>query len=119
MQKVRFDQVRKSYNGKTGCMCGCLGSYTLPSHTCVADANKAAGWDAYDQSDVSDRRVKVALAKVNKAIDQFGALAVDNGQGCMQYSGRDADDKFVWFGMTDHWVSINRGDRSTTVYLKD
>jgi len=74
MELVKFENVKKSYNGRPGCMCGCNGTYTLPSHVSVKEANKATGWDAYNSDDVSDRRVKLALNKVNKALELWGEL---------------------------------------------
>ena len=64
---IIFENVTKSYNGKRGCMCGCNGDYSIPSHVDLADANKAVGWEAYDEH--NDRKVKIAIKKINDAID--------------------------------------------------
>lgn len=112
MQKITFEQVRKSYNGRTGCACGCNGDYTLPSHVSIEEANAQTGYNAYDESDVSDRRVKIALSKVNKAIDEFGSMAKPTSTGSMEYISND-----VWFCYTDSFVAIDRGNRATTVYF--
>jgi hypothetical protein len=96
MKKITFDQIRKTYQGRRGC--GCVGAYTLPSHVSIEEANKQTGYVAYDASSVSDRRAKIAMNKVNKAIDKYGLLAKETGshQGTYQY--RSAD---VWFCYSD------------------
>lgn len=45
MQKLTFEQVFKSYNGRKGCACGCNGNYTLPSHVSLEASNKSVGWN--------------------------------------------------------------------------
>ena len=64
---ILFENVRKSYTGAHGCMCGCKGKYAIPNHFGCEAANKEVGWDAYDQC--SDRSVKLAVSKLNKLID--------------------------------------------------
>lgn len=66
--QITFDQVDQSYNGKLGCMCGCLGKYTLPNVDAITAANRRVGWNCYDETNVSARRVKIALRKVNEAL---------------------------------------------------
>lgn len=56
---INFETVKRAYTGKNGCMCGCLGKYTKPSHAFEEDAS----------GDVNDRSVKIILGKINKAID--------------------------------------------------
>lgn len=113
MQHVTFEQVSKSYNGATGCMCGCNGTYRLKSADDIAAANKNAGWEAYDDDSVSPRAVKIAVNKVNAAIDEFGDKATPGDHGGKTF--RDGD---VWFHACDDYVAIDRGGRNTTVYLK-
>lgn len=117
MQKITFEQIKKTYNGRTGCACGCNGNYTLPSHISIEEANAQAGWDAYCDSDVSDRRAKIALSKVNKAIDKYGSLATLNDSGSYEYYGLNEDANRIWFCYSDSFVAINVGDRATTVYF--
>ena len=112
MQKITFDTVRKTYNGRSGCACGCNGKYTIPSHVSIEEANKATGWDAYDASDVSDRRAKMAMTKVNKAIDEYGSMAKMTREGVYEYVGKD-----VWFCYSDSFVAIDTNGRATTVYF--
>lgn len=114
MQKISFDQIRKTYNGRSGCACGCNGNYTIPSHVPLDVANAATGYNAYDEDDVSDRRAKIALSKVNKAIDTYGPLAKLDDRGNYEYSGRD-----VWFCYSKTFVAIDLGNRATTVYITD
>jgi hypothetical protein len=64
---IQFDEVRKSYTGRHGCMCGCKGVYRIPTHYGIEAANNEAGYAAHDRC--SDRGVKAALAKVNAGID--------------------------------------------------
>jgi hypothetical protein len=117
MQKIAFEQVQKTYNGRTGCACGCNGDYTLPSHVSIEEANAATGWNAYSESDVSNRRAKIALSKVNKAIDKYGHKAVKTGSGAFEYYGTNEDAKEVWFCYSDSFVAIDVGNRATTVYF--
>lgn len=112
MQKITFEQIRKTYNGRKGCACGCNGNYTLPSHVSIADANKETGWEAYDESDVSDRRAKIALTKVNRAIAEYGPLAKQTREGVFEYCGND-----VWFCYSDTFAAVDLGNRATTVYF--
>ena len=117
MQKLTLEQVRKSYNGRTGCACGCNGNYTLPSHVSLEDRNKSVGWNAFSESDVSDRRVKLALNKVNKAVDEYGPKATLTSSGSYEYYGTNRDGKSVWFCYTDSFVAVDVGNRATTVYF--
>lgn len=112
MEKIAFASVRKTYNGRKGCACGCNGKYTLPGHVSVEEGNKEVGWDAYSESDISDRRAKIALSKVNKAIEEYGPLAKDDGRGNCQYT-----DKNVWFCYSDTFAAITFNDRTTAVYF--
>lgn len=114
MQKIAFEQVRKTYNGRKGCACGCNGTYTLPSHVSIEQANAETGWNAYDADDVSDRRAKIALTKINKAIDEYGHLAkLDAHSG--KY--REYSAPGVWFCYSETFVGIDVNGRSTTVYF--
>ena len=99
---IKFENVFKSYNGKSGCMCGCNGKYRLPSHTSIEDANFNTGYNAYDQSDVSDRSVKIAVRKINDALNFVGPHP-------------------RWFevGYQDGIAFINDGDRTTVIYTND
>jgi len=68
----KFEQVFQSYNGKSGCMCGCNGTYKLPTHTKIEDANAEVGYKAYDEENISNRSVKIALKKINEALNFVG-----------------------------------------------
>ena len=71
IQMLSFRNITTTYCGKTGCACGCKGSYAAPSH---ADAN---GW-----TDKSDRTVKIRLNKILKALKSDPeAVSVDTGLG--------------------------------------
>lgn len=112
MKKIAFENVTKTYNGKSGCACGCKGTYTLPSHVSIEESNKKTGWDAYDESSVSDRRAKIALSKINNAIDEFGPLAKDKGNGAFEYYAND-----VWFCYSGSFVGLDLSGRRTAVYF--
>ena len=108
MSHINIDQVKKSYNGKSGCMCGCNGNYTLPSDVSIDAANKETGWNAYDESNVSDRRVKIAVRKINEALDQYADRMKDG-------EFRDGD---FSVGRTDKYAWVDTGSRNTAVYFK-
>lgn len=117
MQKISFNQITKTYNGKSGCACGCNGNYTIPSHVSIEDANKEVGYNAYDAEDVSDRRCKIALTKINKAIDEYGHLVKYDDRGVAEYFGLNTDGNRVWFCYCNTFVAIDINDRATTVYF--
>lgn len=118
MQKISFDQIKKTYNGRVGCACGCNGDYTLPSHISIDAANAETGWKAYNEDNVSDRRAKIALSKINKAIDKYGPQATldELGEYC-EYFGVNEDANRVWFCYSKNFVAIDIGNRATTVYF--
>lgn len=104
---INKSKVLRSYNGKSGCMCGCLGRYSLPAGADLAAANKATGWDAYDASDIRPRAISMAVNKLNNLID-WDNLVV----GKSQLDGT--------VGVDDHGDVLcywyNDGDRTTVVY---
>lgn len=113
MEKINFNQITKTYNGRVGCACGCNGSYTIPSHVSIEAANASVGYNAYNESDVSDRRAKIALTKINKAIEEYGPLA-QLVNGYYEYTCND-----VWFCYSYSFVAIDIGNRATTVYFEN
>jgi hypothetical protein len=117
MEKITFNQITKTYNGKSGCACGCNGTYTIPSHVAIEDANKAVGYNAYNADSVSDRRCKIALTKINKAIEEYGPLAKLDARGGYEHFGVNEDSNRVWFYYSDKFVAIEINGRSSTVYL--
>jgi hypothetical protein len=63
---IKFEDVTKAYSGDAGrCMCGCSGTYFVPSHVPLQKANAAVGYDAYDEH--NDSSVKRIVNKINKA----------------------------------------------------
>jgi len=100
---IKFEDVFKSYNGKSGCMCGCNGTYKLPSADLIALGNENSGWDAYDASNVSPRSVKIAVSKINKA------LAAGSKDANIDY---DVNDQPMF-------AYVDDGSRNTVVYFKD
>ncbi len=103
-----IEQVTKSYNGRRGCMCGCLGTYSIQSADNIDDENKKCGWDAYSIENVRPRAVKLAYNRVKKAVEAYQDKVSDKGT----YRTDD-----VWFCMKDEWISIEENGRNTTVYF--
>lgn len=66
---IKFENVVRSYNGKPGCMCGCIGNYSTPIHATTIKTR---------EDEISDRRVKLALNKVNKALSEVGNKSEDS-----------------------------------------
>lgn len=110
MEKIAFENVRMSYNGRVGCACGCRGKYTLPRH----DVDNENTFPVYE---VSDRSVRIALNKVNKAIEEYASQARKTGEKTYEYYGLDRDANRVWFCYSDSFVAIDVGNRSTTIYF--
>ncbi len=66
-----FKNITSTYCGKTGCACGCGGTYARPSHV-----------DAPLWATVSDRTVKIRLNKILKALKEDPAsVLVEPGLG--------------------------------------
>ncbi len=99
MKQIKFEDVTKSYNGKTGCMCGCQGNYSVASHYGIEAANKEIGYEGYDKC--NDRSVRIAVNKINKAI---AADVLPDGQE-LQYEPGE-------------WYCLDTNERRTAVYLK-
>ena len=59
---VNISRVTRVYNGKVGCMCGCLGKYS----TNPAYKEEVGKWRGYPVSDdeCSERSVKIITKKV-------------------------------------------------------
>lgn len=108
MSPITIEMVSRSYNGKSGCMCGCNGNYSLPSHVVIEAANLSLGYEGYDDTDVSDRRVKIAISKVNKALAYHSHELDDDGE----YNGDG-----VSVGRNDDFAWIDQGGRNTVVYF--
>ena len=92
---INNKKVIRSYNGKNGCMCGCKGTYSVPSD--IEDNNGDR---------VSDRSVSIATKKVNDTIEKYKDKMVDN-----QYR-----DNTVFVGFTDQYAWVKSGDRNTVIY---
>ena len=59
---LNVSNITRVYNGKIGCMCGCLGKYSAnPAYKAEVEA-----WRGYklDDSEVSERSVKIIAKKV-------------------------------------------------------
>jgi hypothetical protein len=56
---VDISKIVKTYNGKIGCMCGCLGKY---SYTQDGAENHGPGYNVQDS--VNERSVKIIAKKV-------------------------------------------------------
>ena len=56
---LTVDKIVKVYNGRIGCMCGCLGKY---SYTADGAKNHGPGYDVADA--VNERSVRIIAKKV-------------------------------------------------------
>ena len=56
---LNVDKIVKTYSGKLGCMCGCLGKY---NYTEDGAKNHGPGYDVSDR--VSERGVRIIAKKV-------------------------------------------------------
>jgi len=67
-----ISKIVKTYSGKLGCMCGCLGKY---SYTQDGAANHGPGYDVQDS--VNERSVKIIAKKVlnNPNVEWDGNIA--------------------------------------------
>lgn len=59
---INVSNILKVYNGKVGCMCGCLGKYSVP--TCNREAASKDRGYAVSDDECSDRSVKIIAKKV-------------------------------------------------------
>lgn len=114
MEHISVDNVVRTYNGKEGCACGCLGRYSIKSSADIASANAASGWAAHDAGDVRPRAVATAVRKCNEAIDEFGHLAVPTKMDSVEYYDRS---RGIWFCRNEQFVSITRNGRNSTAYF--
>lgn len=58
MFNYTINDIDESYNGRSGCMCGCNGTFNHPSLSNPVDSN--------------DKAVKIALKKINDALNFVG-----------------------------------------------
>ena len=67
-----INKIVKTYNGKIGCMCGCLGKY---SYTADGATNHGPGYNV--QSSVNERSVRIMAKKIlaNPNVEWDGNIA--------------------------------------------
>ena len=67
-----INKIVKTYNGKIGCMCGCLGKY---SYTQDGATNHGPGYDVQDS--VNERSVRIMAKKIlaNPNVQREGNIA--------------------------------------------
>lgn len=92
--KIELDNLRKAYNGKVGCMCGCKGDYAYASKH-VESSTKSMGYDVSDS--VNDTKLKRRLSKLLKMIETG------------DYDELDIHPEYVY---------VEKDDRCTAVYFK-
>jgi len=56
---LNVDKIVKVYNGRIGCMCGCLGKY---SYTADGAVNHGPGYDVTDS--INERSVRIMAKKI-------------------------------------------------------
>ena len=78
-----ISKIVKTYSGKIGCMCGCLGKY---SYTADGATNYGPGYDVQDS--VNERSVRIIAKKVlsnpNVKYEQDYAFVEDRVAGKIQ-----------------------------------
>jgi len=69
---IDITKIVKTYNGKIGCMCGCLGKY---SYTADGAENHGPGYDVQDS--VNERSVRIMAKKIlaNPNVQREGDIA--------------------------------------------
>ena len=95
--EIKITDVVRSYNGKSGCMCGCLGTYKLPSIEDIEAENERVGYEHYDASNVSPRSISIAVKKINTALKE--------------------QPECVNFGKNNDFAWVDDGNRNTVVYF--
>ena len=105
---INLNNVVKSYNGKIGCMCGCNGNYSLPESSDLNEINKSYGFENYSTKDVSNRRVKTAINKVNKALTMSEEELENAGLNTGISKGLNGES----------FAYVDSGSRTTVVYFK-
>jgi len=106
LNAITFDQVKRSYNGKAGCMCGCLGKWSCANIEDANALNKSHGYEAYTEENVSPRSVKIAMNKINSVLAMTDAERADNGIELYQ----ENTDNY-------HYYSFESKGRTTAIYL--
>jgi len=80
---LNVDRIVKVYNGRIGCMCGCLGKY---SYTADGAVNHSPGYDVTDA--VNERSVRIIANKVlsnpNVKFENEYAFVEDRARNKMQ-----------------------------------
>jgi hypothetical protein len=80
---LNVDKIVKVYNGRIGCMCGCLGKY---SYTADGATNHGPGYDVADA--VNERSVRIIAKKVlsnpNVVFENDYAFVEDRARNKMQ-----------------------------------
>lgn len=100
MNNIKVENVIRTYNGRSGCMCGCLGTYSTTAAAVKREQEAQPDYLSLEHVDVRERSVKIAVNKINKAIDKKDpSLLVGECPGGELYYG------------------IDNGIRNTTVYL--
>jgi len=100
LAQLTKDDVLRSYSGRPGCMCGCLGHYKYNPYLLAeaqADA-KADGHGGLEPGDFSSRSVSIVLGKLQKLVASGAAQAMYDDGGA--------------------WVSAQDEAHSYTVYLR-
>ena len=88
-------KVIRTYSGKIGCMCGCLGNYAYPSNVTPE----------YEWDRVSDRSVTLAVNKINRQVDWTGDDKAFYQEGFLDKS--------------EHIYFLEKDGRNTVVYTSE
>ena len=91
---VKPEDVLKAYNGRVGCMCGCLGDYAY-------NANTEEYGHTVPDSEVNTRRVKCRVTRVLNQLREG-----------------DYDDFSINLNGETKYIYVQRDERCTCLYLK-
>jgi hypothetical protein len=83
--KIRREDVLRAYSGKTGCMCGCKGSYYCPASTPVEKRESAKVSEAQVTRIVEAMNLQAERVFLNErpSLDQEPILFLENGTRTM------------------------------------
>jgi len=104
--QIELNQVKQTYNGRSGCMCGCNGKYSVHTQENLELMNKRNGYEYFDKDEVNPRKVKLALNKVNKYLAMSKIDLKNVGIDAGVHTGGD---------LNFAWVKMN--GRNTVVYF--
>lgn len=98
MEAIDLNKVVRAYEGKVGCMCGCLGNYWA-TRAMREEAGAARGYPLTD-NEVSDAKVMGIVAAINREIEL-------------------GERKGVEFDIGEQYAYVRIGKRCLAAYFKE